>query len=173
LAEAAQQLTMGCRAIEIPYLEPLKVVTPLGMAYHGLRLLTRVSAVVIARGGSCFEIGLRRVIPDCRVGHLLIQTNYRTGEPELHFQKLPHGIESDDVVLLLDPQIRSGDAALMAVRVLLDHGVKEERIVFVTYIAGKKGCNRLLRVYPEMKVVACRVVEELEDRWVATRYFGC
>lgn len=132
-----------------------------------------VSAVVILRAGSCFETGLKRVIPDCQTGRMLIQTNYRTGEPELHYQKLPSNISTHDIVLLLDPQMSSGGAALMAVKVLVDYGVPENKIVFVTYVAGKLGINRLLNVFPDLKVVACRVVEDFEERWIEKRYFGC
>jgi uridine kinase len=103
----------------------------------------------------------------------LIQSSYRTGEPELHFLRLPLAINTHDSVLLLDPQMSSGGAALMAVRILLDHGVKEESIIFVTYFAGKIAVNRLCKVYPKMKVVLTQVVEDFQDRWVEKRYFGC
>jgi len=133
----------------------------------------QVSAVVILRAGSCFETGLKRVIPDCQTGRLLIQTNHRTGEPELHYLKLPANLASHSSVLLLDPQMSSGGAALMAVRVLVDHGVPEEKIVFITYFAGRMGVNRLGLVFPSVKVVVCNIVEDFQERWVEKRYFGC
>ena len=136
-------------------------------------MIGEVSAVVILRAGSCLETGLKRVIPDCQTGRILIQANYRTGEPELHYRKLPNQISSHESVFLLDPQMSSGGAALMAVRVLVDHGVPEAKIVFVTYFAGKTGVNRLLKVFPEMKVVVCKIVEDFEERWIERRYFGC
>lgn len=150
------------------------VNTPVpGETYQGLQLDGEVSAVVILRGGSILETGLKRVIPDCRIGRMLIQTNFRTGEPELHYYKLSADVAQHKRVLLMDPQMSSGGAALMAVRVLLDHGVKEHRIVFVTYMAGRNGLNRLMSVYPSIKVVACRVVDDMEVRWVEERYLGC
>ena len=153
---------------------PCKVSTPVpGHLYTGLRLEGEVSAVVILRGGSCLETGLKRVIPDCRIGRMLIQSNFRTGEPELHFYRITDDIAKHQCVMVLDPQMSSGGAALMAVRVLLDHGVEESRIVFVTYMAGKMGLNRLMSVYPEIKVVVCRIVGDLEQRWVEERYLGC
>lgn len=153
---------------------PCKVPTPVpGQFYSGLRLDGEVSAVAILRGGSCLETGLKRVIPDCRIGRILIQTNFRTGEPELHYYRIGDDIQNHECVMLLDPQMSSGSAALMAVRVLLDHGVKEENIVFVTYMAGKMGLNRLMSVYPEIKVVVCRISGDLETRWVEERYLGC
>jgi uridine kinase len=67
----------------------------------------------------------------------------------------------------------SGGAALMAVRVLVDHGVPEEKVVFVTYLAGRMGVNRLLNVFPKVKVVVGRVLEDFQERWLEKRYFGC
>jgi uridine kinase len=75
--------------------------------------------------------------------------------------------------MLLDPQMSSGGAALMAVRVLVDHGVPEDRIVFVVYMAGRNGVNRVLSVFPGVRVVIARMGEDMEDRWVETRYLGC
>lgn len=161
------------RAMDNLDFQPKAVTTPLGMSYHGLEPSGPVCAVVILRGGSCFEAGLRRVIPYCQIGRMLIQTNYRTGEPELHFQRLPKDIGNHHNILVLDPQMASGGAALMAVKVLIDHGVQENRIVFVTYIAGKTGVNRLAKVFPSMKIIICRIADDDEERWVENRYFRC
>jgi uridine kinase len=149
------------------------VETPTGAKYHGLQTAGEISAVVILRAGSAFDTGLKRVIPDCRTGRVLIQSNIRTGEPELHYLKLPENINTHDSVLLLDPQMSSGGAALMAVQVLVDHGVPQEKIVCVTYFAGKMGLNRLTKVFPEVKVVVCMIVADYEKRWIEKRYFGC
>ncbi|KAF2239951.1 uridine-cytidine kinase-like protein-like 1 [Viridothelium virens] len=153
------------------------ITTPTGHTYTGLApppgRRGSVSAVVILRGGSALETGLKRVIPDCRTGRMLIQTSYRTGEPELHFRKLPEGLGEQALVLLLDAQMSSGGAALMAVRVLVDHGVEEGRIVYVAWMAGRQGLKRLGSVFPDVRVVVGRVVEDLEVRWVERKYLGC
>ncbi|KAF2273530.1 uridine-cytidine kinase 2 [Westerdykella ornata] len=161
------------KAIDFLPFEPHQVMTPQGYLYMGLHKTADMSAVVILRGGSAFETGLRRTIPDCRMGRILIQTNAKTGEPELHYRSLPSNIKDDGLVMLLDPQMSTGGAALMAVRVLVDHGVPEDRIVFVTYMAGPIGVNRVLSVFPDVKVVIARMGEDMEDRWVETRYMGC
>lgn len=132
-----------------------------------------MSAVILLRGGAAFETGLKRVIPDCRTGRVLIQSNVRTGEPELHFLKLPKDIANDDTVLLLDAQMSSGGAALMAVQVLVDHGVAQDRVVFITYSAGRMGLHRLTSVFPELTVVVFDMVADTEERWVEKRYFRC
>ena len=161
------------KALDCHKFEPFKVKTPVGLTYSGLKSAGKVSAVVVLRGGSCLEVGLKRTIPDCLTGRMLIQSNYRTGEPELHYLKLFPDIKDHKTVLLLDPQMSSGGAALMAVKVLVDHGVAEEKIVFVTCLAGKMGVNRLMSVFSDIKVVAANIVENNEKRWVEERYFGC
>ncbi|RAL13751.1 pre-rRNA-processing protein ESF1 [Aspergillus homomorphus CBS 101889] len=120
------------KALDVTSYIPKQVNTPQETSYHGLNQAGTVSAVAILRGGSCLETALKRTIPDCITGRVLIQTNEKNEEPELHYLKLPPGIEEHENVMLLDPQMSSGGAALMAVRVLIDHGVREERIVFVT-----------------------------------------
>ncbi|KAF1955766.1 uridine-cytidine kinase 2 [Byssothecium circinans] len=152
---------------------PKQVKTPQDYTYDGLAKTAEVCTVVVLRGGSAFETGLRRNIPDCRTGRILIQTNYRTGEPELHYRALPGNIAEQEMVLVLDPQMSSGAAALMAVKVLVDHGVPEDKIVFVTYLAGRVGVNRVLSVFPGMKCVIARMGDDMESRWVETRYLGC
>jgi uridine kinase len=161
------------KAVDLLPFTPKQVTTPQGYQYMGLNKSAEVSAVVVLRGGSAFETGLRRTIPDCRTGRILIQTNYRTGEPELHYRALPTNIAEHGLVLVLDPQMSSGGAALMAVRVLVDHGVPEDRIVFVTYLAGRVGVNRVLSVFPDVRVVVARMGDDMESRWVETRYLGC
>jgi len=61
----------------------------------------------------------------------------------------------------------------MACQILRDHGVDENRIVLVTYFAGKVGLNRLTTVFPAIRVVVAKIVVDLEERWIEKRYFGC
>lgn len=149
------------------------VQTSAGYEYHGLCPDGEVSAIILLRGGAALETGLKRVIPDCKSGRVLIQSSIRTGEPELHYSRLPKDIQKHESVLLLDAQMSSGGSALMAVQVLVDHGVAQDRIVFATYSAGRMGLHRLTAVFPEITVVVGKIVPDIEDRWVEKRYFRC
>jgi uracil phosphoribosyltransferase len=77
------------------------------------------------------------------------------------------------LMLLVDAEMDSGAAALMAVRVLLDHGVPEDRIVYVVLRAGEAGLRRLLSVYPDVRVVLAAFGGEGEGRWLEKKYIGC
>ncbi|KAI6369271.1 hypothetical protein MCOR25_004452 [Pyricularia grisea] len=154
--------------------ESTTITTPQGYTYNGLRRAQGdISAIVLERGGAALEVGLKRVIPDCKTGHIVIESNVRTGEPELKYQKLPRDIQSHGSVLLLDCHMSSGGSALMAVQVLLDHGVTQDSIVLATYSAGRMGLHRLTTVFPEITVVACKLVQDIEERWIEKKYFRC
>lgn len=161
------------RALNNVQFKSTTIETPQGNKYQGLSPKGEVSAVIVLRGGSALEPALRKTLPDCRTGRLLIQSDLSTGEPELHYLRLPDDIGSHESVLLLDTQMASGGAALMAVQVLVDHGVALDRIVLATYSAGRVGLHRLMKVFPDITVVVCNIPEDQEPRWVEKKYFRC
>ncbi|KAJ0385564.1 hypothetical protein COL922a_006142 [Colletotrichum nupharicola] len=161
------------QALNNVHFEEKTIATPQGYKYNGLVAKGNVSAVLVLRGGAAFETALKRVVPDMRTGRVLIQSNVRTGEPELHYLKLPDDIDEHEAVLLIDTQMASGGAALMAVQVLVDHGVAQEKIVLACYAAGRLGVHRLAKVFPGITIVLCNMLADIEDRWVEKRYFRC
>lgn len=123
------------------------------------------------RGGP-LEKGLRRVINGIRIGSLLVQSDQKTGEPLLLHVMLPHSIRDrslarDSYILLLDAQIGTGAAGFMAIRVLLDHGVRPDHIIFVTFLVARTGgIAALHRAFPEVRIVCGAVDDTLSERWV-------
>ncbi|KAK9452085.1 uridine kinase family-domain-containing protein [Limtongia smithiae] len=167
-------LLIECAMNGVPY-APKTVTTPTGLLYAGLSPLqsaATTAAVEIMRAGGCFETSLRRILPAIAIGKLLIQSDARTGEPYLHYLKLPPGV-ADMQVLLVDAQATTGAAAIMAIRVLLDHGVSIASITFVTYLADRAVALRRIRAaYPAVKIVVGKVDDQIRRRFVDKRYFG-
>ncbi|KAF0035650.1 hypothetical protein F2P81_010962 [Scophthalmus maximus] len=77
-----------------------------------------ITGVSVLRAGETMEPALRAVCKDVRIGKIFIQTNLDSGEPELHYLRLPKDI-SEDHVIVMDSTVSTGAAAMMAVRVLL------------------------------------------------------
>lgn len=95
---------------ELPFLEK-KVTTPTGGIYHGLqRSVHKLCGVSIVRAGVPMEKVLPDFCKDINIGKLLIQTDARTSEPNLHDFNLPSDI-ADHYVLLLDATIATGLSA--------------------------------------------------------------
>ncbi|KAG5419408.1 URK1 [Candida metapsilosis] len=122
--------------------------------YEGLQAKqSQLVAVSIIRSGDCFMASLKKTFPELSVGKMLIQSDSSTGEPQLHYESLPHNISSIGKILLFDSQTISGAGAIMAIQVLVDHKVKEGDIIFVSYLSTEIGVRRILNVFPNVKLV--------------------
>jgi uridine kinase len=55
----------------------------------------------------------------------------------------------------------------MAIRILLDHGVKEDHIIFVTFLVAREGgISVLKRAFPGVKIVCGAVDDEMQEGWL-------
>uniref|UniRef100_A0A8C6T040 Uridine-cytidine kinase n=1 Tax=Neogobius melanostomus TaxID=47308 RepID=A0A8C6T040_9GOBI len=156
------------------------VQTPQGQQYEGRRFIGKgITGVSILRAGETMEPALRAVCKDVRIGKILIQTNMDSGEPELHYLRLPKDI-SEDHVILMDSTVSTGAAAMMAIRVLLDHEVQEERIVLVSLLMAELGVHSVAYAFPKVKIITSAVDKSLDDSLhvipgigdFGDRYFG-
>lgn len=161
-------------------LEPISVETPQGGVYEGKRLGgKRISGVSILRAGETMEQALRAVCKDIRLGKILIQTNHDTGEPELHYLRLPRDI-SEDYVILMDSTVSTGAAALMAIRVLLDHDVPEDQIFLLSLLMAEMGVHSVAYAFPRVRIITTAVDKEVNESFhivpgignFGDRYFG-
>lgn len=172
-------------ALSLLPFRPKQIETPTDNKYTGAELdvpTGHLCGVSILRSGASLEKGLRRVVRDVPVGSVLIQSDAKTGEPLLYQVSLPEvlttSIESaaKSTVLLLDSQIGTGAAALMAVRILLDHGVKEENIVFCCILVSKVGgVWALKRAFRTFSAAPKRQLEDSADvaLWIAGVRIAC
>lgn len=174
----------------IRYYEPKQVITPTNAIIDGIKFpLDNICAITMIRGGECFNTALRYTLPTIKLGKVLIQSDSRTGEPQLHTMTLPPPLEprlasdgsvhksdlkdlAKTTVLLVDAHISSGAAATMATAILLDHGVNEEDIIFITYLASEIGLKRLSSAFPKIKIVVARREAVHISRFIDTAYYG-
>eukprot|EP01013_Petalomonas_cantuscygni_P022789 TRINITY_DN44100_c0_g1_i1.p1 TRINITY_DN44100_c0_g1~~TRINITY_DN44100_c0_g1_i1.p1 ORF type:complete len:501 (-),score=123.10 TRINITY_DN44100_c0_g1_i1:619-2121(-) len=180
------------------------IITPTGECYRGVSALpdSRLAAVSVVRGGEAMEPGLRAVSPAVPIGKILfgdnpspatdvgvsgaaaaLQAVDEDGEHSFHqsrYVKLPLDIKTR-TVLLLDPVVARGKQVASAIRELVERGVDAKDLVVVCLIANQVGIRRILRLYPEVTIVAAEVDPGLSEEGLclpgignfATRYFGC
>ncbi|XP_006037907.2 uridine-cytidine kinase-like 1 [Alligator sinensis] len=161
-------------------LKPVTVETPQGTIYEGKRFhRQRITGVSILRAGETMEQALTAVCKDIRLGKILIQTNHDTGEPELHYLRLPKEI-SEDYVILMDSTVSTGAAAMMAVRVLLDHDVQEDRIFLLSLLMAEMGVHSVAYAFPRVHIITTAVDKRVSEEFhiipgignFGDRYFG-
>ncbi|GBO20850.1 Uridine-cytidine kinase-like 1, partial [Araneus ventricosus] len=143
----------------------ITIETPQGFPYQGKRIATeKICGVSILRAGETMEQALCDVLKDVRLGKILIQTNQDTGEPELYYLRLPKDIK-DYFIILMDATVATGAAAMMAIRVLLDHDVPEENIMLCSLLMAESGVHTIAYAFPKVKIVTSEVDPEVNDRF--------
>lgn len=142
--------------------EPHDVQTPVGETYRGLRFASKLVGVPIVRAGESMETGLRQVVPGIRIGKILIQRDKVTKLPHLYYEALPQDI-AERHVLLLDPMLATGGTAVAAIQLLLEKGVREENIVFVTLLTVADGIAAVCDRFPRVRVVTSSIEERLNE----------
>ena len=138
-----------------------------------------ICGVSIMRAGESMEQGLRDCCRSVRIGKILIQRDEETALPKLYYSKLPKDIDQR-FCLLLDPMLATGGSANKAIEVLIDNGVKEERIIFINLVACPEGIEAVVTKFPKLKIVTAAVDAGLNERKYiipglgdfGCRYFG-
>lgn len=143
--------------------EPIKIETPLGVTYDGHKFQGKICGVSIIRAGESMEQGLRDCCRSVRLGKILIQRDEETATPKLFYVKLPDDI-SERYVLLLDPLLATGGSASMAIDVLVEKGVKPERILFLNVLASPEGIQVFKEKYPQVKIITGMIDKGLDDK---------
>ncbi|XP_005090134.1 uridine-cytidine kinase-like 1 [Aplysia californica] len=163
----------------LPFKDVL-IETAQGVPYSGKRIAAdKIAGVSILRAGETMEQALCEVCKDVTIGKILIQTNLDTGEPELHYTRLPKDIK-DQYIFLLDATVATGAAAMMAIRVLLDHDVPEDKILLCSLLMAQSGVNSVAYAFPKVKIVTTAVDKEVNEAFhilpgignFGDRYFG-
>ncbi len=80
----------------------------------------------------------------------------------------------------MDATVATGAAAMMAIRVLLDHEVPEENISLVSLLMAESGVHTIAYAFPRVSVVTTAVDPEVNDKFLVLpgmgnfgdRYFG-
>lgn len=134
--------------------KPLQITTTEGYKYDGVQFVQKqIVAINIIRSGDCFMWSLKKSFAELTIGKMLIQSDSTTGEPQLHYESLPSNVGDIGKIMLFDSQVISGAGAIMAIQVLIDHKVREEDIILVTYLSTEIGIRRIINVFPNVKIV--------------------
>jgi uracil phosphoribosyltransferase len=172
---------------------PCPITTPVGRHYSGVAFEGKICGISIMRAGESMEQGLRDCCRSVRIGKILIQRDEETSKPRLFYQKLPSDVKDRVSLLLdpmlatgeyclqflavrkgslkgsrissgLGANVRTtGGSALMAVEVLMKHGVPEDRILFLNLIASPEGIANFAQRFPKLRIITAFIDEGLDE----------
>ena len=120
----------------------------------------KVAFVPILRAGLGMVDGALEVIPRARVGHLGMQRNEETHEPESYYDKLPRDIASRRVYVL-DPMLATGGSADAAIAEMKKRGCKNIKLMVL--VAAPEGIEYLTNKHPDVEIYAGAVDKCLNE----------
>lgn len=154
---------------QLPY-KRCSITTPTGGTYEGLKYLKGNCGVSIVRSGEAMEQGLRDCCRSIRIGKILIQSDEDTHEAHVVYAKFPEDIAARKV-LLMYPIMSTGNTVIKSVKVLKDHGVKEDNIILLNLFCTPHAATSVMRAYPAMTILTSEV-HPVAPNHFGQKYFG-
>lgn len=133
------------------------IETPFGTT-TAVELAQLVSPIAILRSGAAMLETAIDALPESQAGHFGVYHDKRVGATVEYYLKLPDQVENSRV-LLLDPAIGTGKTALATVARMMEFGVTD--ICYLTLIASRGGVESIVTEFPDVKIVAVAVDDEV------------
>ena len=141
--------------------EEVRIETPLESTTGEVVIGERLTLVPILRAGLGMVDGVLDLIPTMRVGHIGLQRDHDTLEPNDYYFKIPPPLEAS-VLIVADPMLATGGSASAAVSYLKNAGAVNIRMMCI--VASPEGVQRMLTDHPDVTVYAAALDRELNDR---------
>jgi len=141
-------------------LAEFKVETPLEKT-KGYRLKQDVVLIPVLRAGLGMVEGFLQLIPDAKLGHVGLERNETTLQPNSYYLKTPKNLSKAEVILL-DPMLATGGSASAAISFLKKRGAKN--VVFACLLAAPEGVNKLLKDHPDLIIFSAAFDRQLNKK---------
>lgn len=115
--------------------------------------------VSVLRAGAGILDGMLEVMPSARVGHIGLYRDPKTHVAIEYYCKLPHEIDSRDVIVV-DPMMATGNSAVAAVDRIKESSPRS--IKFVCIITCPEGLARFHDAHPDVPVYTVAVDRALD-----------
>ena len=119
-----------------------------------------IGVVPILRAGLGMVDGIRRIIPNAKVGHIGLYRNEETLQPVQYYFKLPE-VNRKTIVFLVDPMLATGNSCLKGIELLKSKGVK--KIIYVGLVACPTGVEAVQAKYPDVELYTVAMDRELNS----------
>ena len=152
-------MLMACEATADVPLRETRVETPLESTIGRQLAGKKLTLVPILRAGLGMVDGIRRLVPNARVGHIGLYRDHDTLEPVDYYVKLPADAGERDA-FVLDPMLATGGSAASAVTSLKKAGARRIRVICI--VAAPEGVRKLASAHPDVVVFSAALDRELD-----------
>jgi uracil phosphoribosyltransferase len=141
-------------------LKAITVETPLEKT-KGFKLKQDVVLIPVLRAGLGMVDGFLQIIPDAKLGHVGLERNETTLEPNSYYLKTPKNLSTSEVILL-DPMLATGGSASAAISFLKKRGAKN--LVFACLLAAPEGVQKLFNEHPDLIIFSSVLDRQLNKK---------
>lgn len=141
-------------------LTEFKIDTPLERT-NGYRLKQEVVLIPVLRAGLGMVEGFLQLIPDAKLGHVGLERNETTLQPNSYYLKTPKNLSKAEVILL-DPMLATGGSASAAISFLKKRGAKN--VGFACLLAAPEGVKKLLQDHPDVIIFSAALDRQLNKK---------
>jgi len=154
------------------------VETPIATT-TGIKIKSPIMLVPILRAGMVMLRPFLHYYKDVKIGVVGLKRDEKTAIAKLYYQNIPK-TTAYDTVIILDPMISTGGTGIKTIEILLDLGVKEEKIIFASIICSPEGIQAVTDKFPKIKIIQAGIDEKLnKDKFIVPglgdfgdRYYG-
>lgn len=160
--ELVEELAM-LMAFEVTRSHPtreVEVETPLAPTRGRSIAGQEIAVVPILRAGLAMEVGITRLIPTARVGHVGIYRDPQTLEPVTYYSKLPADIAEREV-MIVDPMLATGGSIVACIDTLKQRGARTLKVMVI--IAAPEGIEKVHSAHPDVAIYTAAVDSYLND----------
>lgn len=137
------------------------ITTPLATMEASVIADPNPAIVPILRAGLGMADGLLELMPEADEGHIGLYRDPVTKKPVEYLVKLPHA--NGRTFFLLDPMLATGNSAVAAVDILIEHGAKPQKIKFMSLVAAPEGIRIFNQKYAHIPIYTAALDENLDD----------
>ncbi len=121
-----------------------------------------VVVVPILRAGLGMVSGLLKIFPDAAIGHIGVYRDHDTHQPVEYVARLPEF--KNQIYLLVDPMLATGNSSAYVASLLLEHGVTPENIIFMSLLAAPEGVRAFHKEHPNIRIYTAALDECLNEQ---------
>jgi uracil phosphoribosyltransferase len=154
-------LLMGYEVTRKLPMEQERIETPLQPMMASFIAGKKLAIVAILRAGLGMVDGLTELVPTARIGHIGLYRDHKTQRPVRYFVKLPE--PEGRIFILCDPMLATGHSAVVAVDILNERGVPDERIRLLALVAAPEGVGVFQDRHPAIPIFTAALDERLNE----------
>lgn len=156
----------------------MDIETPLA-TFPGNTLKYNVVLIPVLRSGLALLPSFLKYYESAKVGFIGMRRDEDTARAHCYYENLPP-MTPEDNIIILEPMLATGGSAFSAIKILLERGFKQEKIILVSIIGASEGVNKIQSDLPNVHLVLAQYDTQLTtNKFIlpglgdfGDRYFG-